>query len=62
MKNNVTVYDEMNRVAYEGSYASAYAWIMDHATVASDGTPIYSMWEADGYTYYNVGRQFHMWN
>lgn len=54
----ITVYNELNQVAYEGDAQSAYEWIVGQGE-EYNGIRLYRFWQEDGYSYYDVGPVYH---
>lgn len=55
-----TVYDCFNIVVYEGTYKECLSWIMQFADTLPNGNKFFRYWKEDGYTYYDVGRVYHI--
>lgn len=56
----MAVYDEMNRVCFEGTEQECVKWIMQFADTLSNGGKLFRSWQSEGFTYYDVGRVYHM--
>lgn len=54
------VYDYLDRPCYEGDFNQCRSWIFSHCDIIINRHCIYRTWEENGYTYFDVGKVFHI--
>lgn len=58
----VHVFDEDERVVYEGTYQECVDWVLSQAEELSNGSRLYRVWTESPYIYYDCGRVYHIEN